>query len=337
MQVLDYSAGFPGAAAIKANGFGGAVRYIGSPGNIKCATADELRDFTKHGLGMALVFEQTAGQWRNGYGQGQRDATIARHHASAIGFPLDRPIYFAIDQDVVTEAEFEAMDSYADGWASVLGHDLCGPYGEHDVVARCWNRGFKWTWQCRAWSGIPVARMFAPRRLFQRVGTVNVGGVDCDINDVNAADWGQHLEDDMGWHDRFPDKAGGSAEAWEFLTGTWNKLAGPIPVFGQDRTTDLGTEIGYLPENFRAVLAGQAAILAAVNGGDVAAAVDEAVKRHTPTAEQNAAALEATFLPEVAKVLQQVRDTDNIDEAKRTADELLRLLGEKLAPRSADV
>jgi len=199
MIVADYSAGFPGAAALKAAGFAGAMRYIGSPGNIKCTTADELRDFDAHGLEMGLVFEQSAGQWRNGYGQGQRDATAARHHASAIDFPLDRPIYFAIDQDVVTEDDFKALDAYADGWASVLGHDLCGPYGEHDVVARCWARGFKWTWQCRAWSGTPT-KYFDQRKLFQYYGSpytadgrnVVVNGIEVDTNEVNDSDWGQH-------------------------------------------------------------------------------------------------------------------------------------------------
>lgn len=340
MIVADYSQGFPGAKALKEAGFAGAMRYIGSPGNIKCATAAELQDFMENGLSMGLVFEQTAGQWRNGYSQGQRDATAARHHASAIGFPLDRPIYFAIDQDVVSTEEFEAVDSYADGWASVLGLDFCGPYGEHDVCARLWNRGFKWTWQCRAWSGTPI-KYFEPRKLFQRFGAVNVperGGIPCDINDVNAADWGQIGADDVSWSETLTNAEGYPAEAGQFLTAAENKidkLTREIPVFGEDRTTTLLTEVSNLPNNFARVYAQNAAILAAVQGGseeEIAAAIDASVKKHTPTAEQNAKALEATFLPEVAKVLQQVRDTDNLDEAKRTADELMRLLREKFAP-----
>jgi hypothetical protein len=57
MLVLDYSAGFPGAAAIRRAGYGGAVRYIGFPSRVKCTTAGELADFDRHGLGMALVYE----------------------------------------------------------------------------------------------------------------------------------------------------------------------------------------------------------------------------------------------------------------------------------------
>jgi hypothetical protein len=206
-RVADYSTGFPGAEALKKTGYVGAVRYIGTPGNRKCTTAAELRDFTAHRLGMGLVFEQTAGQWRNGYDQGVRDARAARAHADQVGYPQNRPIYFAIDQDVVTQAEFQAMDRYADGWAAVLTHGLCGPYGEYDVVARCMNRGFVWGWQCRAWSGNRTYphNHLTVAQLYQYYGhpesgpggtaggNLVVNGIECDTNEVLQADWGGHL------------------------------------------------------------------------------------------------------------------------------------------------
>lgn len=208
MQVLDYSAGFPGAANIKRAGYGGAVRYIGTPGNIKCATAAELRDFTANGLGMALVFEQYATDWRGGWQAGFDNYRRARAHATAIGFPATRPIYMAVDQDVVSAGEFQQALDYLRGARDAAGGDpgLVGVYGEHDVchAAASWRgmngeRLCDWFWQCRAWSGTPV-RLFAGRHLYQQVGTVTVGGVGCDINDVLRDDWGQHLaEDDMSW------------------------------------------------------------------------------------------------------------------------------------------
>lgn len=198
MRVLDYSAGFPGAKAIKDAGYAGAVRYIGTPGNRKCTTKAELEDFDRHGLGMALVFEQTAGQWRNGFEQGRRDAKLARDHADAIGWPRGRPIYMAIDQDVVTEAEYAAMGRYLDGAGEVLGRELTGPYGEYEVCRRSAEWGFPWQWQCRAWSGIAVISHFNGRRLYQYFGHPNggpnptIGGVECDVNEVENDDWGQH-------------------------------------------------------------------------------------------------------------------------------------------------
>jgi hypothetical protein len=190
--VLDYSTGFPGAAAIRAAGHIGSVRYIGFPDRRKCTTAAELNDFTRHGLGMALVYEDADGDWLGGYARGQAAARRARAHADAIGFPTWRPIYMAVDRDVVTPAEFDVMTAYLDGAGSVLGRALTGVYGEHDVCARAAQSGVaSWFWQCRAWSGSPV-RLFPGRHLYQRVGTVPVGGVDCDISDVLRDDWGQH-------------------------------------------------------------------------------------------------------------------------------------------------
>lgn len=201
-RVADYSAGRPGAKNLKITGFIGAVRYIGQPGWTKNTDADEFEDFIANELDMALVFELSAGDWRGGFAAGARNARAARAHADAIGFPRDRPIYMAIDQDVVTEAEYEQVESYLDGAASVLGKDLTGPYGEYEVCRRSWEWGYRWQWQCRAWSGTPVEH-FANRRLYQYFGhpesgpnggpgpNIFVGGIEVDTNEVNAPDWGQ--------------------------------------------------------------------------------------------------------------------------------------------------
>lgn len=192
-QVLDYSAGRPGAAAIKAAGYQGAMRYIGQPGATKNTTPLELQDFDAHGLGMGLVFEQRAGNWRGAFARGQIDGSKARQHATSIGFPKDRPIYMAVDQDVVTGAEFGLMLDYLRGANGPLGGShLTGVYGEHDVCLRAQQAGVaRWFWQCRAWSGSP-AKLFGGRHLYQNARQVVVGGFQCDLNDVLQADWGQH-------------------------------------------------------------------------------------------------------------------------------------------------
>lgn len=191
---LDYSAGFPGAANIKAKGYAGAFRYFGFPDRRKCATAVELADFTAHGLGMAGVFEDAAGNWRGGAAQGRRDGGIARAFADRIGFPGDRPIFAAIDQDVVTAAEFSLVLDYVGQFSHVIGgSQLGGVYGEADVIDRCRNAQVAtYFWQTAAWSRGRKTACDA----FQYVGSVSVGGVTCDTNQLNALDWGQHnLED----------------------------------------------------------------------------------------------------------------------------------------------
>jgi hypothetical protein len=195
-QVLDYSAGFPGAEAIRRAGYAGAVRYIGFPDRRKCTTRGEFADFGASAIGMALVFESSATDWRGGFWAGQVSGRRGRDHANAIGFPADRPIYMAIDQDVVSNGEFATMIEYLRGAGTSLGGpQATGVYGEADVIDRARDAGVaSWFWQTAAWSH--GRRTTA--HLFQHVGTITVGGVGCDINDVLVPDWGQHnAEDDM--------------------------------------------------------------------------------------------------------------------------------------------
>ena len=190
LQVIDYSAGFPGARAIKGARYGGAVRYIGFPDRRKCTTAQEFADFRANGISMALVYENNLTEWRGGYSAGQSAGQRARNHANAIGFPQDRPIYVAIDQDVVTTDEFDAAVGYIKGAASSIGGMiLTGVYGEADVMdrIRSVHAGY-YFWQTAAWS----RGRRTNANLFQHVGSVSVGGVACDVNDVLAEDWGQH-------------------------------------------------------------------------------------------------------------------------------------------------
>jgi hypothetical protein len=198
-QALDYSSGFPGAANIKRAGYVGAVRYVGFPDRRKCTNRAEFSDFHSNGLGMATVFERDAADWRGGFGAGQVSARQARDHTNAIGFPADRPIYMAIDQDVVSTGEFDTMIEYLRGAnASLGGSALTGVYGEADVIDRARDAGVAhWFWQTAAWSRSRVAKDL---HIFQHVGAVNVGGVGCDINEVLQEDWGQHSyqgDDDM--------------------------------------------------------------------------------------------------------------------------------------------
>ncbi len=189
-QVLDYSAGFPGAANIKRAGYVGAVRYIGFPDRRKCTTRAELADFDANQIGMALVFEQNAGNWRGGLGQGRIDGRRARDHANDIEFPTGCPIYMAVDQDVVRTGEFNVMASYLQGTGEALGgKTLTGVYGEVDVIDKARQAGVAtWFWQTAAWSH--GRRTTA--HLFQHVGTVSVGWIGCDVSDVLTPNWGQH-------------------------------------------------------------------------------------------------------------------------------------------------
>jgi hypothetical protein len=198
--VIDYSAGFPDAATIAGSAFNivGAMRYIGFPDRHKCTNASELARFTEHDLGMGAVFEDTAGRWRLGSKAGSIDGERAREHATQIEFPAYRPIYVAIDQDVVSSTEFSVMGEYVDAFRAQVG--ATGVYGENDVIEYCFTHGLTlFHWQTSAWSH----RLLNPHRnLYQTLQRITVSDIDCDVNAVLTNDWGQHnwKGTDMDWH-----------------------------------------------------------------------------------------------------------------------------------------
>jgi Domain of unknown function (DUF1906) len=193
--VLDYSAGFPGGANIKRAGHLGVVRYGGYPDRPKCITRSELADLDDHGLGVAIVHENKADDWRGGLRAGRDGAKRTRDHCNSIGLPVDLPVYMAIDQDVVRSGEFGIMIDYLWGAAGSLGGpSKVGVYGEADVIDRARGAGVAtYFWQTAAWS---KGRRALNIDLFQKVGAVTVGGVECDVSEVLSPDWGQHNVED---------------------------------------------------------------------------------------------------------------------------------------------
>ncbi|MFE0021918.1 glycoside hydrolase domain-containing protein [Amycolatopsis sp. NPDC059021] len=186
---LDYSSGYPAATAILDAGHAGVIRYVGTPGRAKNINAPEYADLTAHGVGVALVYEDHAGDSLGGYPAGQRAARLARADADAIGFPSSRPIYFAIDSDQITATDFDLAMAYLDGAAAILGHHRVGVYGEADIIDRAVPAHAEFGWQTSAWSR---GRRSGRAHLFQQPGQIWVGGIECDVSEILADDWGQH-------------------------------------------------------------------------------------------------------------------------------------------------
>lgn len=330
-QVLDYSAGFPGARAIAEAGYLGAVRYIGYRNRKKCTNRTERLDFAANGLGMALVFENTDTSWRRGYAGGVADATVARADADICGFPADQVIYMAIDQQVVTKAEHATAVAYILGAAAVLGRARTGPYGQYSVIEACADADVAdYHWQCRAWSGTPI-KYSAHRRLFQQVGTVYVGGIACDVNDVVNADWGQHnahtLEDDVSFSEPLPNP---NYPADKDIGGQPTYLAGDWIV---QANLKAGRAATAAEEGLRRMDAILAAVEAATSDPDITEdRMIQIVNEAMPDAAAIAAELRPGLVSEATSALQtvlaDVLGADNED----TANEILRLLGERLNP-----
>lgn len=188
---LDYSAAKLQSATIKAAGHVGVIRYVGTPGRTKNITKAEFQELTRNGVSVALVYENKAGDANGGFSAGVTAARAARADADSIGWPRERPIYFAIDSDQVTDLDFDECDGYLNGASSVMGNGIerSGAYGEFDVIERFVGTRVRYGWQTVAWS---KGKRSKKSSLFQRLGQIYVGGIKCDVNDILASDWGQH-------------------------------------------------------------------------------------------------------------------------------------------------
>lgn len=195
---LDYAGGRPGGAAITDAGYRFVCRYLtdggsGLPG--KLLTTEEYGDLQSCGVRVVANWETTANRMLDGYNAGVDDARAADAQIQSIGHPSHRPVYFSADFDASPAQQAEIND-YLRGCAAVIGIERVGVYGSYYTVQRCLdNHTATWAWQTMAWSGGQVE----PRaHIVQRIGTVTVGGVDCDVNEAMKDDYGQHPGDDMG-------------------------------------------------------------------------------------------------------------------------------------------
>lgn len=203
-QILDYSAGYPGAAQIKRLGYIGGIRYLRKEGSsrVKPLTTAEVLDYRTHGLQLALVYQHVdKARPTQGRLAGRHDAEWAAARAREVGIE-PRVIYFAVDFDAVPSTVAE----YFRGAAAVLGVEKVGAYGGYKVLAYLFDQGLiRWGWQTVAWSG---GRREARAHLLQKLGQITCNGISCDVNDVLKADYGQHPsptpqeDDDMAYTEK---------------------------------------------------------------------------------------------------------------------------------------
>ena len=190
MTGVDFSAGWPGGAAIAAAGHDFVVCYVGTPGRPKSITPLHFRDLLSHDVSVVMLCENRAGDALGGYDGGRQLGREARADATYCGWPGNRPIYCAVDFDV-TAAQMERVMQFVRGFGdSVGGPDLTGVYGEYDVITEARRRGLtRYEMQTAAWSR---GRRDPAAEIFQRVGVAYVGTVAVDIDEAHADDFGQY-------------------------------------------------------------------------------------------------------------------------------------------------
>lgn len=190
---LDFAGGRPGAAVIAEAGYQFVVRYLSHGGPSlpgKMLLPEEAQDYRAHGVEIVSNFETYADRMKEGRDAGVQDATAALAQVLACGGSAGRPIYFSADWDA-SEEDQPAIDEYLRGAGQVIGDGQVGIYGGYWPVKRALdNKTARWAWQAQAWSGGNLD----PRiHLLQRNsdGYAGVGGVECDVNEARATDYGQ--------------------------------------------------------------------------------------------------------------------------------------------------
>ncbi|HEY9473559.1 MAG TPA: glycoside hydrolase domain-containing protein, partial [Mycobacteriales bacterium] len=180
--------GRPTAAAIKAAEYDFVIRYVGTPGRKKNLTKSEADGLRNAKVAIALVYEDVKGTALEGRTRGKHDALAAMLDAQSCGVGV-RAVYLAVDFDVTSQTQMDAVDAYLDGAADAIGRARVGVYGEHDVIEHCLSAGkATFGWQTMAWSHKQVS----PRaHLVQRIGQVEIDGITCDVNEAKKADFGQ--------------------------------------------------------------------------------------------------------------------------------------------------
>lgn len=200
--VVDYSAGVPGASALKAAGHIGAVRYVSQkrPGAEwmagKPVTRQETEAMSAQGLATSSVYQfgrADTADWKQGAAGAAVHApqAIAIHRAA--GGPTGRPIYVAID-DNPTRQQYDAqIKPYLLAFQTALraaGYST-GVYGNYNVIEWASNDGIGSFYWMHDWgSGGKIHPRTTIHQLPQSKQRT-IDGVVVDINNVYAQDWGQ--------------------------------------------------------------------------------------------------------------------------------------------------
>lgn len=188
---------------LKADGYGAVFRYLSNSPfkNLVMTSAPynkELMTYLNNGVAVVCNWESSGHIDDNqtnhpgdAHAQGIEDATRAQAQVSQMGIP-GAPIYFSIDFDC---SDWAGLTTYFQAVASVIGLARTGVYGGFWVVDHCHgNNLVSYIWQTLAWSTVNGQKYtrHPAANVIQRIGTVYVGGVACDVDEIlTPANFGQ--------------------------------------------------------------------------------------------------------------------------------------------------
>jgi hypothetical protein len=214
MQLIDFASQRIAPDLIKAAGYGGVINYVSAsrPGanfGAKPITREYADSLRAAGLQIVSNFQYGKPGWPDpadftrGYDGGVADAKSALQLHNAAGGPASAPIFFSVDDDIDTATWTGTALPWFRGINSVLGVDRTGIYGHAQacawaasdgVIGKSTSAGHRWSWQTKAWSHgqrEPTAVLYQSVVSTESNPGPVLGGVNVDVDDVLAADYGQ--------------------------------------------------------------------------------------------------------------------------------------------------
>ena len=200
--ILDYAAGVPSAAAVKAAGHIGAIRYVSAkrPGATwmvgKPVSLKETKDFAAHGLKTASIYQfgrADTADWKQGAAGAAVHAPQAIAYHKAAGGPKGRPIHIAIDDNPTRQQYNSLIRPYLKAFevaVKAAGYQA-GVYGNYNVVDWCVADGIGSFYWMHDWGSGGKVHPQAHIHQLPQTKQTRVDGVVADVNDVLKSDWGQ--------------------------------------------------------------------------------------------------------------------------------------------------
>ena len=194
--LIDYSAGIPSPAAIRAAGHQGVIRYCSDARSgwmAKPMRAEEAAAVEMAGLTVVSCYQygkDSTSDWHGGFDAGVQHARRGLELHQAAGGPANRPIYMSIDSNPTRQQFDTQVLPFLQGSESVLGHDNTGVYANAPTIDWAVAAGLGSYFWLHNWGSsgrVPGATHIHQTRIDKDV----IDGVGIDLNTILKSDYGQ--------------------------------------------------------------------------------------------------------------------------------------------------
>jgi hypothetical protein len=172
VRLIDFAFSRPAPSAIKQAGYAGVIRYLSSDAT-KAISPAEAASYHAEKLTVTLVYEDGAADAEGG---------------ASTGAAKDRPVYFAVDENLVA-AKYPGALACIDTFAKDLAHPpAC--YGPRPFLAYVKAHGVTYLYETSAasWNTGPEPTGV---QLHQDLAQVSIDGDQVDQDIASATDYGQ--------------------------------------------------------------------------------------------------------------------------------------------------